>query len=309
MKKNVLIVIGMLMLCMSNFAENKATIFLWHNGQVTTYDVHELSSAVNDAVNGDTIFLANGLFSPTVSTSIDITKSITLIGAGMGESYRDAVQGGGSCLGVNYDIYIKSPNVRFENVFIWNNVYLYDNNCKFKKCRFRGSINCDNHPINMENCYVYEGVSNFTNSKFYNSFVGLYNGTESEFLNCDLTSSDEKAYETSSSTFSGCRLESIASKGLKNCVLFNCLYDSHYSPSSLNNRTNCYAYYGEVTDLSISDLQSNGYLGIDGTVVGRYGGETPFTLAPNQPVVTANSITLDYENKQLNVSLEVKVGE
>ena len=118
MKKNVLLVITMLMLCMSVFAAEKPTIYLWHNGQVKTYDVNGLPSAVNDAVNGDTIFLANGYYMTKGqydNESININKAITLIGVGMGNNYRDAAQGGGSCIGMQYDVFINSSNVSFEN--------------------------------------------------------------------------------------------------------------------------------------------------------------------------------------------------
>ena len=170
-------------------------------------------------------------------------------------------------------------------------------------------INCRDHSVIMENCYIQGYVNNFTNSQFYNCYVAMGGGTNtnSEFVNCDIATNS--SYITnpsiSGSTFSSCRFNDDS--GLTNCVLFNCLYNSNSIPGG--SKTNCYKYDGEVTGLSTSVLQSNGYLGVDGTVVGRYGGETPFTIAPNQPVVTSNSITLDYENKQLNVSLEVKVGE
>ena len=52
-------------------------------------------------------------------------------------------------------------------------------------------------------------------------------------------------------------------------------------------------------------LQTNNYLGTDGTVVGIYGGDTPFTLEPSVPKVTSSDLDLDNENKVLNVTLTV----
>ena len=60
-----------------------------------------------------------------------------------------------------------------------------------------------------------------------------------------------------------------------------------------------------LNDTSTSNLQSNGYLGTDGTVVGIYGGETPYTLVPSVPKVTSSDLQLDNEKKQLNVTLTV----
>ena len=52
-------------------------------------------------------------------------------------------------------------------------------------------------------------------------------------------------------------------------------------------------------------LQSKAYLGTDGTVVGIYGGDTPFTLDPTVPKVTNSDIKLDTKTKKLNVKLTV----
>ena len=57
--------------------------------------------------------------------------------------------------------------------------------------------------------------------------------------------------------------------------------------------------------MNASTLQSNGYLGTDGTVVGIDGGDTPFTLVPSVPKVTSSDLQLDNEKKELNVTLTV----
>ena len=50
---------------------------------------------------------------------------------------------------------------------------------------------------------------------------------------------------------------------------------------------------------------SSSYVVTDGTIVGIYGGETPYTLEPTVPKVTASNLQLDMENKKLNVNLTV----
>ena len=59
--------------------------------------------------------------------------------------------------------------------------------------------------------------------------------------------------------------------------------------------------------MSVSELNSYGYLGTDGTVVGIYGGDTPYTgnLTPSVPKVTSSDLDLDNANKVLNVKLTV----
>jgi hypothetical protein len=79
-------------------------------------------------------------------------------------------------------------------------------------------------------------------------------------------------------------------------VTQNCYW---ISDSNLLNNGTCECTYGTST------LQSKGYLGTDGTVVGIYGGETPYTLVPSVPKVTSSDLQLDNEKKELNVKLTV----
>ena len=59
--------------------------------------------------------------------------------------------------------------------------------------------------------------------------------------------------------------------------------------------------------MTIEELTTNKYFGNEGTIVGPYGGNTPFvdSLAPAAPKVSDSSIALDLDNKKLNVSLKV----
>ena len=103
---------------------------------------------------------------------------------------------------------------------------------------------------------------------------------------------------------------------MTNCTLLNCLYNT-YSASSYQNSNvgnsilqSCYGVDNGtslLTDLSKDVLLANGYLGNDGTIVGINGGNTPFDsdMLPAAPKVTDQSISLDLENKKLNVSLKV----
>ena len=68
-------------------------------------------------------------------------------------------------------------------------------------------------------------------------------------------------------------------------------------------------YYDTSSGFSNSKLQEKGYLGTDGTVVGIYGGSTPYSDAkkftPSTPKVTSSKLNLDAEKKELNVNLTV----
>ena len=82
-------------------------------------------------------------------------------------------------------------------------------------------------------------------------------------------------------------------------VAQNCYYQESYISSNALITSSCECYY------NTSQLQSNGYLGTDKTVVGIYGGDTPYTLEPSVPKVTSSSLDLDMEKKELNVKLTV----
>jgi hypothetical protein len=55
-------------------------------------------------------------------------------------------------------------------------------------------------------------------------------------------------------------------------------------------------------------FQQQGWLGTDGTIVGMYGGTTPFTLEPNAPKVTDYTIGVDTKTRMLNVKMTLSAN-
>lgn len=135
------------------------------------------------------------------------------------------------------------------------------------------------------------------------------------FVNCNL-------YISNCTNLSATIINSIVThnnnttyRTLNSTVLVNSLiykYPYNGSPRiSIGTSSVCQDCYGVSTsslDTSTSSLQNNGYLGTDGTVVGVYGGDTPYDdnmLVPSVPKVTSSDIKLDTEQKKLNVKLTV----
>lgn len=136
------------------------------------------------------------------------------------------------------------------------------------------------------------------------------------FVNCSLTFVD-------TNKFSGTIINSIIahtgnlSKTINSTVLINTLIITSYYYSPYNNyiylsvgsssvSQNCYVVNN--TSTAVPSLQENGYLGTDGTVVGIYGGDTPYDdnmLIAKVPKVTSSDLDLDLEQKKLNVTLTV----
>ena len=75
MKKSIILALS-LVLSVATFAQQLAT--LNHNGTTTAYyGMNALQQAHSAAVNGDIITLSSGIFN-----SVDITKAVTIRGAG-----------------------------------------------------------------------------------------------------------------------------------------------------------------------------------------------------------------------------------
>ena len=82
-----------------------------------------------------------------------------------------------------------------------------------------------------------------------------------------------------------------------------------------DNGENCWKAYNSTSTslfdddyncvLSDQELQANGYIGTDNTVVGITGGDAPYTLKLITPRVLEHNIVVDKENKKLNVTLTV----
>ncbi len=158
------------------------------------------------------------------------------------------------------------------------------------------AISFDNLPahVTMDHCAV---------GRWYTSSGIEYDGV---FSNCIFTD-----YHTSYPSYSqlpmGCTaLNCVAVNpyAFTLCSSQNC--KSNVSLSSLYNTTSTSENYGNYT-AHLTEEAAATYLGTDGTEVGIYGGLSPFTLMPDNPLVTkcdvANQTT---EDGKLTVEIEVK---
>jgi hypothetical protein len=66
---------------------------------------------------------------------------------------------------------------------------------------------------------------------------------------------------------------------------------------------NCYEE--KIEDYSTENLTAKGYLGTDKTVIGPYGGNTPYTLVPAVPRVTKSELKVDPKKQELNATLTI----
>lgn len=303
MKKILLLLVCLMMIGIQSMIADPAILALHHNGVATFYYDYQFNDAQEAAVEGDTIYLSEGFFAGVMT----IRKPIHIIGSGQNTIITGEVR-------ISIQAQPDSVGYLMENVYAMNGITIRDigvdviNNLKLRKVRattFSSFHQLENAYI--VNCYFQSmDVEKLINSSIIGSKIGgLANGASGAnaamFINCNVShwAGGHTAY------FKNCILycewlEGIAEKSL--CAVHN-----------LGNgvKIDCYDYAAEnIFDVNlectIPQSELSQYLGTDGTVVGCYGGETPFTLTPNTPRVLEKTVTLDKENKTLKV--DIKVG-
>lgn len=318
MKKLIILMAAVFGMNMAASAYSTSAVFLQHKGNITTFEPDSIQAACDAAVDGDTILLNEGTF-----PGFEITKKITTRGVGQNTIIQGTVR-------------IAIPETPELIATLLESVYVQDGDIivseplvglKISKCtfkNFRSYYNISNCII--DRCHIYNEFNVYPNYSVFvtNSKIRYLNGVttagtgygdNTTFTNCNIMHIGTNSLYA---FFAGTCVNSILSWGgeLNNCTLTNCLLNSR----SIAAGSSCIAsnIYNEMyqDEFFVSNstqecaydtetLISKGYLGNDGTVVGIYGGTTPFTLEPAVPKVTNSLMQLDTENKKLNVTLTV----
>lgn len=326
------------------FAQSQlATLF--QDGDIKTfYGINALREAHSLAKHGDVITLSSGTFN-----SVDITKAITLRGAGMQydsiAKTEPTILTGDLKLAIPNDSTLKGYSFTMEGIYFKGNINLKNviYNAQFVKCGIgrlgNGDYDYSSTFVNASliNCYI---LSLYIGSKgsvaAINSFIYNYSqkcnssdlaSTSSEFQNCVLNFTDYPAY----STFRNCILKCVKSENkipststAYGCIAYNCFENSNPFSNNLSN-----TYISELGDaaealifktwdgtffynanLELTDAAKTKYLGTDGTQVGIYGGSIPFTARPSNPQITKlNVASKSTADGKLSVDIEVKAAE
>lgn len=332
MKKYLLTAVCIIMMSMtaSGLTINKA--LLDHNGVVTLFDGDKIQDAVDAAEDGDVIYLTLGTFKP-----FNVTKQITIKGTGE----KSIIDGD-----VKISIPNSSTlnNSVLEAFVVLGSITVTESlaNLIVRQCRVTSSFDIGANvtggtiercqigsmsvsgaiqELAIDRCNIGNGfvlsstIERITATNTYLRGFSASHGAANNtiIVNCNL-------YFSSCANFSGTIINSIVGhnttnyKSLYSTVLVNSLINTNYEGAYLNIAENsvlqnCYTVSTSTLDTSKSALQANGYLGTDGTVVGIYGGNTPYDgttmLVPSIPKVTSSEIKLDNEKKELNVKLTV----
>ena len=299
-----------------------------------------LSQALDAAEKGDVISLSGGPFS-----SATIRKAVTIQGAGYVQDadnfrYRTTVTGTQWV-----ELPEGEEGLVVEGIYFQDDVYCYDiTNATFRKCRFSylrfdngHSVNCTVDQCRIANYFAPDSKSE--NLYVRNSIIREVRSNDVEatllFDHCNVT-----RYVDNSLTayFQNSLIKNPSTK--VNCSYINCVLgiNTNYSYGSGGNITtvnvdgttvftgnegnsdfvpeeykalfenpDCAFTYSDDMDYRLTDAAAAQYLGNDGTQVGIYGGQTPFTSVPTNPQVTYKEIAPQSdENGLLKVKIRVE---
>lgn len=280
---------------------------LSHNGEITTfYGAEALKTAHNNAEAGDVITLSAGSFN-----SVNISKLITIRGAGMGVKVNDTDTYSDPTIIVgdfsvtadgNETNHFTLEGVRNDNSMILRGT----NYTQFFKCNF--------HDVRFEANYGSLQNCTFVHCYVSNSFDALYNttftGVNSYFKNADFNGS------SSLFTLTNCVVEIKSSldlrySSLKNCIIINKGsiddiyirkdYSTIYYTLWAGVGSEPFKEFGDghynYIQSTYDDLFVDGsfykltddakkYVGSDGKELGIYGGSMPFTSKTSIPQIT-----------------------
>lgn len=334
MKKLFFSLVAAMIAATATYAQSSMLATLSHEGEISTYyGASALREAHTAADNGDVITLSSGSFN-----AVDITKAVTIRGAGM--AVDNTAQTEPTILMGNFNINIPddvTARLTLEGLFHNQTITCMGNfkNGTFLKCRFKevvystaGScttnltiIHCrfstklsigSNSSASCVNCVVMD-PSQHDNTSTY------------EFVNCVLDKG-ENWEQVHNSSFKNCILKTTSGSYIlgSDNIAYNCVGVGSGKGSLFNNSTNntnstadytniFTSYTGTYNDdesFELTETAKTTYKGIDGTEIGIYGGNMPFSTTPTNPQITkCNVAAKSTADGKLSVDITVNGAE
>ena len=346
MKKSIIIMLGLALMSVQSFADTRAQALLLHNGQGKSFDANQLQEAVNEAVDGDTIYLSEGTFvtGKNNDDTLIVEKAVSIIGTGETTKLAGYVN-------IAIDGNPISNGLEFGRMHITKDLVVIKkmHGLKVSQCFIDGYFTATDTitGIKMDRCFArtftptqYIRSATVTNSiftcigSFYNDpkkavYFNSY-GCDLLFMNCNIyqISVYEPALTTKGghvgdATFVNCMIDNIKNWDYRQeaNIYTNCLLRGTFA--SGNTVTNCYNNSNFKIEYDVKNsyfivcklnnqevnsemLRDNGYIGTDGSVVGALGGATPFSMQADGLRVKESVLRVDPDTRQLNVTLKVE---
>lgn len=316
MKKLVrmIVVAAFAMMTLSVSAQDRPTAVLQHgNSPKVFYGPDAFVSAFAEAQAGDLISLSLGNFN--VPAKIDKTLKIqgsghnTVLNADLTVEGTDAIDG----------LWIEG--VRGGNLNLNGTL----NNTTIQRCRFTDRVNVY---ASGDNCLI---IQNMIDRLYYNgSIVGLnvfnsiisgiyYTVKDGAIITVhnsyvgDISSSI--AYNWAKGTFVDCFLRTMNYCNSSQITLVNVVgfsaanAEMHVENYTKLSSTEFDALFADKDLRTLTEAAASQYIGSDGTQIGAYGGQTPFTKIPAIPQITKSNIgTATNADGKLPVTIKVEVN-
>lgn len=326
------------------FAQGSLLATLNHEGTISTfYGSQAWKNAHDAAANGDVITLSSGTF-----VAVDITKAITVRGAGMGLDAAAASEP--TVISGNFTINIAEPGsnrLTLEGIYS-NHTITYVNvvNPLFLKCRLKEVTYSNSSSSALKDAsFIHCRIADHLHLAYYSSASCVNSVIQNPYSSNDNTSNFEFCNSvlvfTATSAQSINHLDYVKSSSFKNCIIkvsyssdyicegstaFNCIGLGNTKIfRSVTNATNKIAidfatlfktYTGAALNnldsetFELTDAAKTQYLGADGTEVGIYGGNLPFDPTPSNPQITkCNVAAKSTADGKLSVDIEVNAAE
>lgn len=312
------------------FAQSSMLATLSHDGNISTfYGASALRDAYNAAANGDIITLSSGSF-----VSVDISKGLTIRGAGM--EINEAAQTEPTVITGDFNINIANDvteRLTIEGIYS-NHTITYSGtllNATFIKDRFK--------------IITYSGGS-LKNATFIHCRIAdqieLSSESNASCVNCVVWAPYCSSTTTSNFDFQNCVIKgnigSVHSSSFKNCILlagytndnvtgscvaYNCVgigsNDMFKNIPNTSNTIKDYsnvfktltgATYNDSENFELTDEAKTSILGLDGTQVGIYGSNMPYSSTPTNPQITkCNVAAKSTADGKLSVDITVNGAE
>ena len=305
-------------------AAQRPLVTLSHNGELSFFsNLSALQSALDSAQNGDIIYLSEGQFTSN-SGDITINKRVSIIGCG----YKSHIIANLTVnMRDNPDSYMDAPlfdGVRMEKLSFNNggNSRINLQEVEIRKCRIRELDNGGHagKDFRLDRCLIesaefYGSSSNntYVNNCKIRKIIGNY-GYAIQIDHCTIGSVVHCPRVVMNSIIAGSNSgNTMASSGT------HTIYHSLFTSTELVNNSdfvvdNCY-FEDPEGGLLDDDLNCNinltlkGYLGDDGTIVGAYGGEFPFSETPSVPTVDSANSSVEYDADANKLKVTITVME
>lgn len=321
----VLFVAVMAMFATTAKAQSSLLATLNHEGTISTfYGTYALIQAHAAAADGDVITLSSGTFQ-----SVNITKAVTLRGAGM--VLDAATQTEPTVLANEFSINIPDETTQrltIEGIYTNQEVNINKlKNAMFLKDRFNvifagyksGQMATDLTFIHCKIAKHYYGANTTYNSaSFQNCIVSGIDGYNYIFNNC-IIGQDGNHILCFTSEYKNCVIIYQRSDS-NSTTMYNNLYTGSHS-LDIPNKTNVRVdedseaiknilVYSDDNDFKLTEEAKALIKGTDGTEVGIYGGNLPFDPTPTNPQISKfNVAAKTTADGKLSVDIEVKSAE